>query len=38
MLCSWGAEEHGMLGSTEWAEVSGQYIAKHNGRMFIVTF
>ena len=22
MFCSWGAEEYGLIGSTEWVEVS----------------
>ena len=24
MLCSWDAEEHGLIGSTEWVEVGGR--------------
>lgn len=29
VLCSWGVEEHGMLGSTEWAEVSKRHETRH---------
>ena len=31
MLISWGAEEHGLMGSNEWAEVRGNGVVPGGG-------